>query len=242
VTITFMWRLVPHQMCARHAHQTRTPQRRVIVRLIVCVTLDTQETTVVVAVRVWPANTRLLRVMHCAPTVPQDSIQWQLLPPQMCARHAHQTRMQQRQVIVRLIVRATRGIQEITVVLVMRVWLENTKLPAAAGRALYVQRVHIPPKSGLCRQYALIALLARIQSAPPAIAPRVVWPVRLESPQKDKMCAHSNPIVSSAFLGPTLQIQTPMPCAHCALRTHFLPCWPQQQVLLVHHAVPRKCP
>ena len=54
-----LWRSVPYQMYARHAHQTQTPWRQVVVKQTVLATLDTQATTVVVVVGVWPANTRL---------------------------------------------------------------------------------------------------------------------------------------------------------------------------------------
>jgi len=83
------WRLVPHPMYARHVHPTRTPPRQVVVRLIVRATLDTPETTVVVAMRAWLANTRLLRAMQCAQIVSQESIPWRLLPHLMYARHVH---------------------------------------------------------------------------------------------------------------------------------------------------------
>jgi len=123
--------------------------------------------------------------MPCVQAAKLGHISLPLGPPQICAR-------------------ATLAGAGLMAGCVMNAWPGNTKLAAAAGRAPHAQRVHIPPKSGLCRQYALIALLVRIQSARPATASRVVWPAKLASPQKDKMRAHNNPIVSSAPLGPTL--------------------------------------
>jgi len=52
----------------------------VIFKQIVRATLDTPETTVVLAMRVWLANTRLPWVMQCAPTVLQGNIPWRLAP------------------------------------------------------------------------------------------------------------------------------------------------------------------
>ena len=121
------WKLGPYPMYVRHAYQTHTLQRQVILKQIVLATLATRETTVVVAVRVWLANTRLLRVMHCALIVSQDSILWRLVPYQMYARHVHQTRTPQRQVVVRLIVLASLDTSEMTVVVAVRVWPAHTR-------------------------------------------------------------------------------------------------------------------
>jgi len=49
---------VLYQMYVGHAHRTRAPHRRVTVKQVVRATLDVQEATVEVAVRVWLANTQ----------------------------------------------------------------------------------------------------------------------------------------------------------------------------------------
>ena len=55
---SILWRLLPHPMYVRHACQTRTLQKQVVVRPIVRAILDIRGTTVLVAMRVWPANTK----------------------------------------------------------------------------------------------------------------------------------------------------------------------------------------